>query len=111
MHACLLWTINDFLAFGNLSSWSIKGYRGCPICNKDTSSQGIRRKICYMGHRRFLPLNHNWKRSRQHDGKPKHCPPRKTLSSDDILQQLPHVYNRRLGKHINNINRKWKQGP
>ena len=29
----------------------------------------------------------------------------------DILQQLPHVYNRRLGKHINNINRKWKQGP
>ena len=31
MHACVLWTINDFPAHGNLSCWSIKGYKECPI--------------------------------------------------------------------------------
>ena len=25
LHACVLWTINDFLAYDNLSSWSTKG--------------------------------------------------------------------------------------
>ena len=72
MHACLLWTIRDFPAYGSLSGWSTKGYKACPTCNEDISSQGIRSNICYMGHRRFLPLNHNWRRSRQHDGKPEH---------------------------------------
>ena len=111
MHACLLWTIHDFPAYGNLSGWSTKGYKACPTCNEDTSSQGIRSKICYMGHRRFLPLNHSWRRSRQHDGKPEHRPPPKTLSGEDILQQLSHVYNSRPGKHINNKDKKKKRGP
>ncbi|RVW49583.1 hypothetical protein CK203_076745 [Vitis vinifera] len=71
MHACVLWTINDFPAYGNLAGWSTKGYKACPVCNEDTSSLGIRSKICYMGHRRFLPLDHGWRRSRQHDGKTK----------------------------------------
>ncbi|KAL6331580.1 hypothetical protein AAG906_011520 [Vitis piasezkii] len=110
MHACLLWTIHDFPAYGNLSGWSTKGYKACPTCNEDTSSQGIRSKICYMGHRRFLPLNHSWRRSRQHDGKPEHRPPPKTLSGEDILQQLSHVYNSRPGKHINNKDKKRKRG-
>ena len=111
MHACLLWTIHDFPAYGSLSCWSTKGYKACPTCNEDTSSQGIRSKICYMGHRRFLPLNHNWRRSRQHDGKPEHRPPPKILSGDDILEQLSHVCDCRPGKHINNTNRKRKRGP
>ena len=46
MHACVLWTINDFPAYGNLSGWSTKGYKACPACNEDTSSVGIRSKIC-----------------------------------------------------------------
>ncbi|XP_019225059.1 PREDICTED: uncharacterized protein LOC109206668 [Nicotiana attenuata] len=38
LHASLLWTINDFPAYGNLSGWSTKGKLACPCCNKDTSS-------------------------------------------------------------------------
>ena len=110
-HACLLWTIHDFLAYGSLSSWSTKGYKACPTCNENTSSQGIRSNICYMGHRRFLPLNHNWRRSRQHDGKLEHRPTPKILYGDDILEQLSHVYNCRPGKHINNADRKRKRWP
>ncbi|XP_049381430.1 uncharacterized protein LOC125846002 [Solanum stenotomum] len=38
LHASLLWTINDFPAYGNLSGWSTKGKLACPCCKKDTSS-------------------------------------------------------------------------
>ena len=36
LHAPLLWTINDFLAYANLSGWSTKGKFACPCCNKNT---------------------------------------------------------------------------
>ena len=35
MRAAILWTINDFSAYANLSSWSTKGKFSCPDCNKD----------------------------------------------------------------------------
>ncbi|KAL0558513.1 hypothetical protein IC582_003087 [Cucumis melo] len=38
LRTVLLWTINDFLAYGNLSGCSVKGYRACPICEDNTSS-------------------------------------------------------------------------
>ncbi|WMV09273.1 hypothetical protein MTR67_002658 [Solanum verrucosum] len=38
LHASLLWTINDFSAYGNLSGWSTKGKLACPCCKEDTSS-------------------------------------------------------------------------
>ena len=37
MHAAVLWTINDFSAYGNLFGWSTKGYMACPVCNHQTS--------------------------------------------------------------------------
>ena len=40
LHACVLWTINDFPAYGNLSGWSTKGYKACPVFNEDISSMG-----------------------------------------------------------------------
>ena len=57
LHASLLWTINDFPAYANLSGWSTKGRLVCPVCNKDTVSRWLKfgKKMCYMGHRRFLP--------------------------------------------------------
>ena len=111
MHACVLWTINDFPAYGNLAGWSTKGYKACPVCNEDTSSLGIRSKICYMGHRRFLPLDHGWRRSRQHDGKPEFRPPPRMFSSDEILQQLCCLKHWKSGKHPNNVDRKRKRVP
>jgi len=63
-HAALMWTINDFPAYGNLSGWSIKGYRACPVCNEDVSFDLLHNKICYMGHRLYLPINHSWHRNK-----------------------------------------------
>jgi len=32
LRSILLWTINDFSTYGNLSKYSVKGYKVCPIC-------------------------------------------------------------------------------
>ncbi|KAM3200465.1 hypothetical protein P3L10_032827 [Capsicum annuum] len=58
MCVALMWTINDFLAYGNLSGWSTKGKLACPCCYKDTHSISLHNKLCYMGHHHFLPMNH-----------------------------------------------------
>ncbi|RVW24553.1 hypothetical protein CK203_090862 [Vitis vinifera] len=38
LRAVLLWTINDFPAYGNLSGCTVKGYFACPICGSETYS-------------------------------------------------------------------------
>ena len=38
MRAALLWTINDFPAYGMLSGWSTAGKLACPICIEDTKA-------------------------------------------------------------------------
>ncbi|KAI3784074.1 hypothetical protein L1987_43166 [Smallanthus sonchifolius] len=35
MRAALLWTINDFPAYGYLSGWSTSGYKACPLGKRD----------------------------------------------------------------------------
>ena len=41
LRALLLWTINDFPAYGNLSGYSVKGYFACPICGENTCSKKL----------------------------------------------------------------------
>ena len=62
LRAALLWTINDFSAYGNLSGRSTKGKIECPYCNKETCSIRLAngKKQSYMGHRRYLPTKHKW---------------------------------------------------
>ncbi|WVZ70002.1 hypothetical protein U9M48_018711 [Paspalum notatum var. saurae] len=36
LRVVLLWTINDFPAYGMPSGWSPKGKFACPYCHKDT---------------------------------------------------------------------------
>ena len=42
LRALLLWTINDFLAYGNLLGYSFKGYHACSICGE--KKVGARKK-------------------------------------------------------------------
>ena len=50
---------NDFPAYANFSGWSTKGRFTCPTCAEGTQSMWLenRHKFCYMGHRRWLPIN------------------------------------------------------
>ncbi|KAM3301205.1 hypothetical protein P3S67_015706 [Capsicum chacoense] len=44
--------------------WSTKGKLICPCCHKDTHSISLCNKLGYMGHRRFLSMNHPYRRNR-----------------------------------------------
>ena len=111
LRACIMWTINDFPAYANLSGWSTKGYKACPVCNGDTSSQLLRSKICYMGHRRYLSLNHPWRKSKKYDGNVETRDAPEMLSGDDILKQLDCLRHVNFGKHPNNVDHKRKRTP
>ncbi|XP_019237188.1 PREDICTED: uncharacterized protein LOC109217404 [Nicotiana attenuata] len=99
MCAAIMWTINDFPAYGNLSGWSTKGKFACPCCHKDTQSISLRSKLCYMGHRRLLPLDHPWRKNRRlFDGKVEKGVAPNPLTGDDVLMQLQGLGNVTFGK-------------
>jgi uncharacterized Zn-finger protein len=42
MRAALMWTINDFLAYGMLSGWSTHGKLACPYCMENNKAFTLR---------------------------------------------------------------------
>ena len=66
LHAILIRTINDFPAYAILSGWSTKGKFACRYCHRHTDYLWLKfgSKHCYMGHRRFFPLKHKWRRNK-----------------------------------------------
>ncbi|XP_028094798.1 uncharacterized protein LOC114294835 [Camellia sinensis] len=91
LHAVLLWTINDFPAYANLSGWSTKGVLACPCCNIRTRHRYLKngRKICYMGHRRWLNASHKFRKdAASFDGTSEFEPCPTRLSGANVLRQL-----------------------
>ncbi|XP_042515263.1 uncharacterized protein LOC122089606 [Macadamia integrifolia] len=112
LKACLLWTINDFPAYAVLSGWSTKGAYACPCCNSETSSRWLKygKKHCYLGHRRFLPQEHRFRRDkRSFDGHEEHRLQPKQLSGNDILEHLQYIDFPQFGKENNKQSGKKKQ--
>ncbi|XP_071740963.1 uncharacterized protein [Rutidosis leptorrhynchoides] len=64
LRAMLFCTINDFPAYGNLSGYSTKGKKACPICKENTHSIWLTncKKPAFMGHRRELAENHPYRK-------------------------------------------------
>ncbi|XP_077237162.1 uncharacterized protein LOC143878814 [Tasmannia lanceolata] len=94
MHAAVLWTISDFPAYANLSGWSTKGKLACPSCHKETCSQRLTHgsKQCYMGHRRFLPINHTFRSDKSgFDGTEEWRVAPIPLSGSQVLDQLQSI--------------------
>ncbi|CAA7043137.1 unnamed protein product [Microthlaspi erraticum] len=102
MRAILLWTISDFPGLGNLSGWNVHTGLACPSCNYDAKDLRLRhgKKNCYMGHRRFLPENHVFRKDKQQfDGLIETRDSPITPSGSVILQQIQNV-DVTLGKKI-----------
>ena len=98
LRAAVIWCIHDFPALHTLSGRITAGYQACVRCDKDPCSRRIRGKICFIGHRRFLPENHRWRRSREFDG---HTETRKQpaeFTKEELEQQLEKVKDVRPGK-------------
>ena len=69
LHAAVLWSINDYPTLGTLSGRSTKGYYACVHCDKNPLSQRLKCKIGYIGHRRYLPTDHDWRKyTKEFDG-------------------------------------------
>ncbi|KAI5316563.1 hypothetical protein L3X38_036270 [Prunus dulcis] len=84
----LLWIVNDFPTYGNLSSCVVKGYKACPICSDDTPSHRLKNghKICYIGHRKWLPINNPYRRQRaDFNGKHEYGTPPEPLNGEEVL--------------------------
>lgn len=67
LRATLMWTINDFPAYGMLSGWSTAGRLACPTCKENSKAFTLKRgrKTSWFDcHRQFLPDNHAFRRNK-----------------------------------------------
>nr|XP_017233126.1 PREDICTED: uncharacterized protein LOC108207178 [Daucus carota subsp. sativus] len=113
LKAVLLWTVNDFPAYGNLSGSVNKGYKCCPICGDDTRAKYLShsRKMSYQGHRRYLGRHHPYRKQKAaFDGEQEfgHAPI--PLSGEEVLKQQEKL-NFRFGKEkkSNKVESVWKK--
>ncbi|XP_039851873.1 uncharacterized protein LOC120710306 [Panicum virgatum] len=91
LRAAQLWTINDFPALAYLYGWSTGGTYACPSCGPATKSFHLKKgkKMCYMGHRRWLPQDHRYRRQRkQFDGMVETGLAPETMSGTTVLGML-----------------------
>jgi hypothetical protein len=68
MRVALMWTINDFPAYGMVSGWSTHGKLACPYCmenNKAFTLTNGGKASFFDCHRRFLPHNHRYRKNRK----------------------------------------------
>jgi hypothetical protein len=67
MRAALMWTINDFPAYGMVSGWSMHGKLACPYCMENnkafTLTNGGKVSFSYC-HRHLLPSNHRYRKNK-----------------------------------------------
>ena len=67
LRAALLWTIGDFLAYSMLSGWSTSGRLACPYCMDELDAFTLhngRKQTWFDNHRKFLPLDHPFRRNK-----------------------------------------------
>ncbi|KAL3627015.1 hypothetical protein CASFOL_028378 [Castilleja foliolosa] len=106
LRAMLLWTINDFPAYGNLSGYSTKGHEACPICQKDTAYCQLKncQKTVYLGSRRFLPMDHRYRKLRKaFNGQPEEGTAPTSLSGQethDVVSSLNITYGKKRDKPL-----------
>ncbi|KAL6586845.1 hypothetical protein OROMI_001833 [Orobanche minor] len=103
MRAAVMWTINDFPAYGMMSGWSTHGRLACPYCMEDTNAFRLEnsKKQCWFDcHRRFLPTDHPFRRQKNAFTKNKvehrQSPP--LLNGEEVLQRVSKLPDIRWGR-------------
>ncbi|KAI5343253.1 hypothetical protein L3X38_011129 [Prunus dulcis] len=101
LRAAVMWTVNDFPAYAMVSGWSTKGYMACPLCKEDVTSGWHAGKVCYLGHRRWLPWDHEWReKDKEFDGNTERRLRPREWSGDEILEQLNRLDFALFGKTV-----------
>ena len=83
--------ISDLPGLGCLSGQVTKGYKGCVVCMGDTDAKWMKnsKKMVYMGHHRFLSMEHPYHRNKKSFyGKIEDRPAPRTVSAKDIITKV-----------------------
>ena len=91
LKAILFVTITDLPGLGSLAGQVTKGYKGCVVCLDDTDARWLKNsnKMVYMGHRRFLPKAHPYRRNKKSfDGTRDERLPPKFLDGKEIYKKV-----------------------
>lgn len=94
LRATLLCTITDFPAYGDLSGHTVHGKEACPLCGDDIESEYMKhsRKHVFLGHRRFLPRTHPYRRDADNfNGKAEQRPPPKMLNGFEVYKKVKNI--------------------
>ena len=97
----LLWTINDFPAYGNLARCTTKGKIACLICGDDTCATWLYNsmKFSYQHTRRFLPPKHPYRSKKSwFNGEKEHRGPPTIVPGSNLAAHLQNFEND-FGKH------------
>ncbi|XP_074283940.1 uncharacterized protein LOC141608493 [Silene latifolia] len=96
LRAMIFCTINDFPAYGNLSGYTVKGAKACPVCEEDTISDRLVHggKNVYLCNRRMLHRSHPYrKKMKPFNGKQELRNPPKILSGKEVYEKVKNIEN------------------
>ena len=113
LRAMLFGTINDFLAYRNLSGYNIKGQKVCPICEEHTNWKQLEffQNNVFLGHRRFLNSNHHYRGWRKaFNGNPEHDRASPMLTGYQVCEKVKDM-STQFGKPFTNtlVKGGWKK--
>jgi len=94
LRATLMYTISDYPGAGILAQFSTNSQLGCMSCEEETSSMRLKHgyKQCYMGHRRFLPADHEFRYdAKSFDGTEEHRSKPVPCSGINLLEKIESI--------------------
>ncbi|GJS35895.1 putative transposase-associated domain-containing protein [Tanacetum coccineum] len=97
LRAVVLWTINDYPALGTLCGCPYSGFKGCVVCGKDTNCVRLSAssKQSYVGHRRYLPYNHPFRKQKKaFNGQQEFLPALIPMTGEQIYNEVQHIENK-----------------
>ncbi|KAK1404658.1 hypothetical protein POM88_004263 [Heracleum sosnowskyi] len=109
----LFGTISDFLAYSNLSGYSVKGYDACPLCGEGIDNIRLKhcKKCVYMGHRRWLdPKSRYRKITMAFNGEVEERGPPRMRSGSEVLKEVENLNIQFGKKFVKDVpSRGWKK--
>ena len=108
LRAILLFTINGFPAYGNLSGFKTHGEQGCLICEEDLKPQYLKHygKNVFMRSRRLLPRYQPYKKMKaQFNGETENSVAREPLIGFQVYERIKNVKTT-FGKTIRRLSKK-----
>ncbi|GKB74035.1 reverse transcriptase domain-containing protein [Tanacetum coccineum] len=97
LRVVVLWTINDYPALGTLCGCPYSGFKGCVVCGKDTNCVRLSAssKQSYVGHRRYLPYNHPFRKQKKaFNGQQEFLPALIPMTGEQIYNEVQHIENK-----------------